>query len=60
MNPPTPTPTPPTWLDRLVDAIIGDDRSTRYALICQKCLSHNGLARSEDFDTVRTLHYFVF
>lgn len=47
-------PTPPTWLDRLVDAIIGDDRHARYALVCQKCLSHNGLARPEDFDTVRT------
>lgn len=54
--PPTPpaAPTPPTWLDRLVDAIIGDDRHSRYALICQKCLSHNGLARPEDFETVRT------
>lgn len=43
-----------TWLDRLVDALLGDDRTSRYALICQKCLSHNGLARQDEFDYIRT------
>ncbi|PJF18508.1 hypothetical protein PSACC_01671 [Paramicrosporidium saccamoebae] len=52
--PPAAAPTPLTWLDRLVDAIIGDDRSTRYALICPRCFSHNGLARPEEFEILRT------
>lgn len=52
-SPSVPVPTPPTWLDRLVDAIIGDDRQSRYALICQKCCAHNGLARPEEFETIR-------
>jgi hypothetical protein len=52
--PPMPIPTPQTWLDRLVDAIIGDDRNTRYALICPRCYAHNGLARPDEFDTIRT------
>ena len=53
MAPPRPAPTPQTWLDRLVDAIIGDDRNSRFALICQKCYAHNGLARAEEFDTIQ-------
>lgn len=59
MAPPPPPPaslsmTPPTWLDRLVDAIIGDDRNSRYALICPKCYAHNGLAPPEEFASIRT------
>lgn len=35
----------PTWMDRLLDAIIGDDsRNQKFALICQRCFNHNGLA----------------
>lgn len=52
---PPPAPASQTWLDRLVDAIIGDDRNSRYALICQKCYAHNGLARPEEFDTIQYL-----
>ncbi len=40
----------PTWFDRLMDSLIGDDRMSKYALICPHCHSHNGLARPEDFD----------
>lgn len=28
--------------DKLVDFLVGDGPSNRYALICQKCFSHNG------------------
>lgn len=47
---------PPSWLDKLVDALIGDDRSGgsyRYALICQHCQNHNGLIPPEEYDTIR-------
>jgi hypothetical protein len=57
--PPVSIPTPLTWLDRLVDAIIGDDRNTRYALVCPRCFSHNGLARPEEFDTLRTYNILL-
>lgn len=38
------------WYDKLADALLGDDDSStpptsRYALICQKCFSHNGLVK---------------
>jgi len=56
---PTPVPAPPstpTWMDRLVDAIIGDERSSKYALICRKCFAHNGLARMEEFESISSLY----
>jgi len=35
----------PSWMDRLLDAVIGDDsRNQKFALICQRCFNHNGLA----------------
>jgi hypothetical protein len=38
-----------TWMDRMVDAMIGDDsRHSKYALICQKCHAHNGLALPDE------------
>jgi hypothetical protein len=40
----------PNWIDRLMDALIGDDsRNQKYALICQQCFNHNGLAEPETF-----------
>jgi len=39
------------WFDKLADAVLGDDDHTpsasmsRYALICEKCFSHNGLVK---------------
>ena len=50
---PPPSATPPTWMDRLVDALIGDDRNTRYALICSKCYAHNGLVPPEELEIIR-------
>ncbi|KAF9535207.1 hypothetical protein CPB83DRAFT_755476 [Crepidotus variabilis] len=39
------------WYDKVADAILGDDDagaaspSSRYALICEKCFTHNGLVK---------------
>ncbi|KAG6844127.1 hypothetical protein H0H87_009583 [Tephrocybe sp. NHM501043] len=55
-QPPQPTtpllPTNPPrkqWYDKLADALLGDDdhtpTSSQYALICEKCFAHNGLAK---------------
>lgn len=42
-----------TWMDRLVDAMIGDDsRHSKYALICKRCHAHNGLALPDEIMTV--------
>nr|CDS34635.1 protein lunapark [Hymenolepis microstoma] len=63
-NPPTTTPTPlkgpithrpilpreRSILDIVVDAIVGDGPDRRYALICQSCLGHNGMALAEEFE----------
>jgi len=41
------------WYDKLADALLGDDESpvsaaaSRYALICQKCFTHNGLVKED-------------
>ncbi len=48
----------PTFLDRVLELIIGEDETSpahRYALICQKCFSHNGLAPAgtNDVDAAR-------
>lgn len=44
----------PNWMDRLMDALIGDDsRNQKYALICQQCFSHNGLAAPEAFPSLK-------
>lgn len=43
----------PTWFDRVMDSLIGDDRMSKYALICPRCHTHNGLVRPEDYDTVQ-------
>ncbi|KAK9295469.1 hypothetical protein QLX08_010222 [Tetragonisca angustula] len=39
-----------TGLDRLIDYLVGDGPSNRYALICQSCDSHNGMALKEEFE----------
>ncbi|KAJ3795755.1 hypothetical protein GGU11DRAFT_746782 [Lentinula aff. detonsa] len=40
-------PEPPRkqWLDKIVDVVLGDDDAARFALICEKCFSHNGLVK---------------
>jgi hypothetical protein len=37
-------------LDKMVDYLVGDGPSNRYALICKTCSSHNGMALKEEFD----------
>lgn len=39
-----------SYLDRLIDALVGDGPSNRYALICRHCESHNGMALKEEFE----------
>lgn len=54
---PLPRPVLPqqrTVIDRLVDYLVGDGPSNRYALICRQCESHNGMALKEEFE------YFAF
>ncbi|KAG0441033.1 hypothetical protein DMUE_1347 [Dictyocoela muelleri] len=37
-------------VDSLTDAIIGEDPSTMYALICEKCYYHNGLVHPKNYN----------
>lgn len=37
------------YLDRVMDALVGDGPSNRYALICSQCHGHNGMALREEF-----------
>ncbi|OAD54707.1 Protein lunapark-B, partial [Eufriesea mexicana] len=39
-----------SYLDRLIDYLVGDGPSNRYALICRHCESHNGMALKEEFE----------
>ncbi|XP_059198430.1 endoplasmic reticulum junction formation protein lunapark-A [Centropristis striata] len=39
-------------LDRVIEYLVGDGPQNRYALICQQCLSHNGMALKEEFEYV--------
>ncbi|KAK9869304.1 hypothetical protein WA026_003056 [Henosepilachna vigintioctopunctata] len=36
--------------DKMVDYLVGDGPSNRYALICKQCSSHNGMALREEFE----------
>lgn len=53
------TPSRRQWYDKLADAILGEDDagvaspSTRYALICEKCFSHNGLVKESMWEDAR-------
>ncbi|KAF4520628.1 hypothetical protein B566_EDAN007494 [Ephemera danica] len=52
-GPPLPRPVLPrerTVMDRLVEFIVGDGPSNRYALVCRQCASHNGMALQEEFE----------
>jgi len=40
------------WIARLAAMLVGEDPTQCYALICQKCHMHNGLARKEDFQYI--------
>uniref|UniRef100_H3C2R2 Endoplasmic reticulum junction formation protein lunapark n=1 Tax=Tetraodon nigroviridis TaxID=99883 RepID=H3C2R2_TETNG len=39
-------------LDRVIEYLVGDGPQNRFALICQQCLSHNGMALKEEFEYV--------
>ncbi|XP_013880768.1 endoplasmic reticulum junction formation protein lunapark-B [Austrofundulus limnaeus] len=39
-------------LDRVIEYLVGDGPQNRYALICQQCFSHNGMALKEEFEYV--------
>lgn len=52
-GPPLARPVPPRergLVDRVVEYLVGDGPQNRYALICQQCLSHNGMALKEEFE----------
>lgn len=54
-------PTPRKWYDRLADAVLGEEgdstpgggAQSKYALICKKCFTHNGLVREQEVDGMR-------
>ncbi|XP_041803588.1 endoplasmic reticulum junction formation protein lunapark-B isoform X2 [Chelmon rostratus] len=37
-------------VDRVIEYLVGDGPQNRYALICQQCFSHNGMALKEEFE----------
>ncbi|EFA06588.1 Protein lunapark-like Protein [Tribolium castaneum] len=39
-----------TVLDKMVDYLVGDGPSNRFALICKNCAAHNGMAIKEEFE----------
>ncbi|KAJ4480914.1 hypothetical protein J3R30DRAFT_3462301 [Lentinula aciculospora] len=50
-------PEPPRkqWLDKIVDVVLGDDDAARFALICEKCFSHNGLVKESVWEDTQYL-----
>lgn len=40
------------YMDRMVEFLVGDGPSNRYALICKQCQSHNGMALREEFEYI--------
>src|SRR5260221_2205777 len=61
VTPQQPLPPPrKLWYDKLADALLGEDEppvnaaASHYALICQKCSSHNGLVKEDMWDDART------
>ncbi|KAI6176664.1 Endoplasmic reticulum junction formation protein lunapark [Aphelenchoides bicaudatus] len=41
-----------TPIDKIIDYIIGDGPSNRFALICNQCRTHNGMALKEEFSGI--------
>ncbi|KAM4730773.1 endoplasmic reticulum junction formation protein lunapark-A isoform 2-T2 [Anableps anableps] len=39
-------------VDRIIEYLVGDGPQNRYALVCQQCLSHNGMALKEEFEYI--------
>ncbi|KAM6934040.1 endoplasmic reticulum junction formation protein lunapark-A [Xenentodon cancila] len=54
-GPPLPRPVLPKergMMDKVIEYLVGDGPQNRYALICQQCLSHNGMALKEEFEYI--------
>lgn len=45
----SPVNQPKTWVDKIMDSIIGEETGHKYALICKNCFSHNGLVEKEEY-----------
>lgn len=45
-----------TWMDRLMDALLGPQESShaKYALICESCFAHNGLSLPHEYMNAST------
>ncbi|KAJ1311771.1 hypothetical protein OPQ81_010239 [Rhizoctonia solani] len=48
------------WLDRVADKVLGEDEMSpigvahsRYALICERCFSHNGLVKESEWEMIQ-------
>lgn len=39
-----------TAIDRVIDFLVGEGPGNRYALICSRCNSHNGMALKEEYE----------
>ncbi|XP_039613623.1 endoplasmic reticulum junction formation protein lunapark-A isoform X2 [Polypterus senegalus] len=39
-------------MDRVIEFLVGDGPQNRYALICQQCFSHNGMALKEEYEYI--------
>ncbi|XP_013407606.1 endoplasmic reticulum junction formation protein lunapark [Lingula anatina] len=48
--------------DKIIEYLVGDGPSNRYALICCECRSHNGMALKEEFEylSFRCCYCFTF
>jgi endoplasmic reticulum junction formation protein lunapark len=63
LAPQRPLPSPRRqWYDKLADVLLGDDgleksenfpASSRYALICRNCFTHNGLVKESMWEEAR-------
>lgn len=52
----TTTPQKSHWYDKLAEALVGDvGPETKYALICSKCFTHNGLVLPQEIDNIGRL-----
>ena len=63
VHPPTP-PRPPmptrrSWLDKIVDYVVGGEPQHSFALICTKCRAHNGLMPQSEMQSYR-MHPLFF
>jgi hypothetical protein len=43
---------PQSWIDKLVDLLIGESPVNSFALICEKCKANNGLAPQDEMDLI--------